>query len=141
MDKILAEKIEKFVLENEYAVGEEKRSVVSTYDLLNFINSLVSEPVSMDKDKILADIAELFEPKWGYNTKEQWLKLVYEILTANEQEDKKEEMPCINCGCGLRRLEQSSEPEGIRYCLGCNTFYMVTKATMYEIPAPLKEGK
>jgi len=40
----------------------------------------------MNKDKILAEIAELFEPKWGYNTKEQWLKLVADILTAHEQE-------------------------------------------------------
>ena len=46
----------------------------------------VSEPVVMNKDKILAEIAELFEPKWGYNTKEQWLKLVADILTAHEQE-------------------------------------------------------
>jgi len=43
MEKTTADKIEKFVLENEYAEGEEKRSVVSTYDLLNYLNFLVSE--------------------------------------------------------------------------------------------------
>jgi len=45
MNKATADKIEKFVLEHEYAEGDEKRSVVSTYDLLNYLNSLVSEPV------------------------------------------------------------------------------------------------
>jgi len=59
---------------------------VAVHELKYFLqHSLVSEPVVMNKDKILAEIAELFEPKWGYNTKEQWLKLVADILTAHEK--------------------------------------------------------
>jgi len=52
MNRQEADEINKFVLEYEYAESEALISVVSTYELLNFINSLVVEDEICPKCKI-----------------------------------------------------------------------------------------